>query len=221
MSLHRPSCDADRGFALIEALASLIIVGMIGLMLIAGVTTGRRVWERIDTREAGGEEVDSAQTTLRDRIEQIYPMTMNDKSPPSVDVRGTSEGFVFLANPSEAVRPAPLRRYRLYLDTAGELVLSSVSDAAPEPGAVVDNQVLLKDARQLEISYFGPVYPDEQRRWRRIWIDESNLPEVIRVRVAFAPGDPRRWPDLIVRPRTTVDTLCLLNPVTHHCKGRA
>ena len=43
------------GFALVEALASLVIVGMIGLLLVAGATTGRRTWERIDSRQARGD----------------------------------------------------------------------------------------------------------------------------------------------------------------------
>ncbi len=220
MAPDRPEAPSG-GFALVEALASLVIVGMIGFMLIAGVTTGRRVWERIDTREAHGEELDSAQTMLRDRIEQTFPATMNDRSPPYIDFQGSSDDLTFLANPSEAGRPAPLRRYRLFLDAAGEVVLSSISDVAPEQGAIADNQVLLKGARQLEIGYFGPVYPDEQQRWRREWRDEAALPEIVRVRVSFEPNDPRWWPDLLIRPRTTIDALCLLNPVTHHCRGRA
>jgi general secretion pathway protein J len=203
----------------VEALASLVIVGMIGLMLTAGMATGRRVWDRIDQREASGEALDSAQTIVRDRIEQIYPATLYDRNPPYIDFQGTAEAVTFLANPSDAGRPAPLRRYSLSLDAKGELLLSSVSDVSPD-GAAVDKQVLLRGVRQLEMAYFGPVFPDEQERWRREWHDEAALPETILVRVDFAPDDARRWPDLVIRTRTTIDSLCLLNPVTHHCKGR-
>ncbi|MBV9512396.1 MAG: type II secretion system protein [Caulobacteraceae bacterium] len=208
------------GFALVEALASLVIIALIGLMLVAGATTGRRVWERNDTREATAEELDAAQTTLRDRIEQIYPATKTDENPPYIDFRGDADQVVFLANPAAAAQPAPLRRYRLHLDVGGRLLLSSISDLA-DPGPMTDDQVLVSGAQQLEINYFGPTLPDMQQRWRRVWHDQPALPQIIAVRVTFEPGDHRAWPDLIIHPRTTIDTACLLNPTTHHCKGRA
>jgi general secretion pathway protein J len=207
------------GFALVEALASLVIVGMIGLMLVAGVTTGQRVWERIDVREAAGEAVDSAQTALRDRIEQIYPATLFDESPPEIDFKGGPEELTFLASPEEAGRPAPLRRYRLFLDPSGEVVLASVSDVAPE-GAAADKQVLLTGVRRLELGYFGPAANPGRQRWWSDWNARGAPPQLIRVRIAFEPGDDRLWPDLLVHPRSTIDTLCLLNPASHRCKGR-
>jgi general secretion pathway protein J len=213
---HRP----DAGFSLVEALASLVVVGMIGLMLVEGVTTGRRVWERIDTREARGEVLDAAQTSLRDRIEQIYPATLYNKAPPYIDFRGTAEQMTFLANPPVSERPAAIRRYTLALDTATNLVLSSISDIPPPAQAPVTRQVLLSGVRQLDVAYFGAIQPDFIRRWRPVWTDESTVPEVVRVRLTFEPGDQRQWPDLIVRPQTTIDASCMFNPLTHHCKGR-
>ena len=189
-------------------------------MLVEGVTTGRRVWERMDTREARGEALDAAQTTLRDRVEQIYPATLYDKSPPYIDFDGKAEEMTFLANPPFSERPAAIRRYTLALDTATNLVLSSISDVPPPEQAPVTRHILLNGVRQLDVAYFGATQPDFTRRWRPVWTDESALPEAVRVRLTFEPGDQRQWPDLIVRPRTTIDAACMLNPVTHHCKGR-
>jgi general secretion pathway protein J len=215
-SFHRP----DAGFSLVEALASLVVVAMITLMLVEGVTTGRRVWDRMDTREAHGEFLDAAQTILRDRVEQIYPATLYDKAPPYIDFRGTAEQIVFLANPPVSERPAAIRRYTLALDTATNLVLSSISDIPPPNQAPVTRQILLSGVRQMDVAYFGAAQPDFVRRWRPTWFDETALPEVVRVRLTFEPGDERRWPDLLIRPRVTIDTACMLNPITHRCKGR-
>ncbi len=207
------------GFALVEALASLVIVGMISMMLIEGVGTGRRVWERIDAREASGEAIDGAQSVLRDRIEQIYAATLFNKNPPYVDFSGKADRLVFIATPPQSARPAPLRRYSLVLDTAGELVLSSVSDVAPDISPVA-RDVLLTGVRQVDVAYYGPSAPDFTPQWRRSWDDETALPQAIRVRLTFEPGDQRRWPDLIVHPKASVDVACMLNTVTHLCKGR-
>ncbi len=208
------------GFALVEALASLVIVAMIGLMILDGVGAGRRVWERIDTRESRGEALDTAQTALRERVEEIFPSTLYDKSPPYIDFDGGPERMTFLANPPEAERPGALRRYTLGLNTRGQLVLLSVSDVARR-GTRPSVQVLVEGVRRFDIAYFGAAQPDNSRAWRPEWQAEAALPEVIRVRVEFEPGDPRRWPDLIIRPRTTIDSECLLNPISHNCKGRA
>ena len=211
----------DAGIALVEALASLVIVGMIALMLAAGASTGRRVWDRLDTREAVGESIDGAQTTLRDRLEQTFPATLYDQTPPYPDFDGTASSVVFLSSPPEAGRPAPVRRYTLGVDTSGALMLASISDVGPPERAPVTREALLHGVRGLDVAYFGPQPPDGGRRWGRVWHAQPSLPEAIRLRVVFGADDRRRWPDLIIRPRATIDVACLLNPVTHHCKGRA
>jgi general secretion pathway protein J len=193
---------------------------MIGLLLVAGVTTGAQVWRRSDTREVSGETLESAQDTLRNRIEQTYPTTLYDGNPPDIDFQGGADSLAFEADPPASERPGPIRRYRLFLDTAGELVLASVSDIAPTPGPA-DAQVLLTGVRALEIDYFGVTRPDMQRHWRVSWRGQADLPELVRIRVAFEPSDPRVWPDLVVRPRATIDSLCRLDVVGHRCKGRA
>ena len=207
------------GFALIEAIASLVIIGMIGLMLFSGIATGSRVWERIDTRQAGREAVDSAQSALRDRIEQIYPATLYDRTPPYIDFAGQANHLVFISSPPDSARPAPLRRYGLLLNTAGQLILTSVSDTGPTIDTVV-NRVILTGVRTLDVAYFGSAPPDFTRRWRPDWNQEIDLPSAVRIRLAFEPGDRRVWPDLIIHPRATADASCSLDPVSHGCKGR-
>jgi general secretion pathway protein J len=193
---------------------------MIALMLVAGMNTGRRVWEGADQRQSAAEAVDAAQAALRDRIEQLYPATLYDRSPPYVDFQGRPDGMTFLSSPPEAGRPAPLRRYSLILDMAGNLELGSISDVAPAGRATTTREVLLAGARGLDIAYFGAREGDVGEAWRSSWAGEATPPELIRIRVALAPDDHRRWPDLVVRPRADIDAACLLNPVTHHCKGR-
>jgi general secretion pathway protein J len=211
----------ERGIALVETLASLVVVSMMALMIVEGVGTGRRVWERIDAREASAEVIDSAQQTLRDRLRLTYPRTLYDADPPSVDFQGDRDTVVFIANPPAAGQPAPLRRYSLGLDTAGELVLASVSDVDPKLASTAGRQVLVTGVRALDIAYFGPGAPDRARRWRSAWRDQPLPPELVRIRVEFEPGDRRAWPDLIVHPRATIDTACSISISTHLCRGRA
>jgi hypothetical protein len=207
------------GFALVEALASLVVLGMIGLMIVQGVGVGKRVWERLDRHEAGGEAVDSAQALLRDRLEQTYPATDVQGGPPTVDFDGGAQKAVFLANPPLSERPSGLRRYTLSLDDQSQLVLTSVSAVGKERASPL-TQVLLDHVRSVDLAYFQPSRPGSSPAWRREWSGETGLPQVIRVQVGFDPQDSRHWPDLLIRPWATIDSGCRLDPVYHGCRGR-
>jgi hypothetical protein len=211
----------DGGFSLVEALASLVILSLIALMLISGVTSGRRVWERIDGRQSRGEELETAQNTLRERIEGAFPETRFESQPPYADFAGAPGSVVFLAAPARAERPAILRRYTLGVAPGGQLVLTSVAHIGDEQAAPEERQVLLSHVRQIDIAYFGPDRLDGEARWRRSWLHSPYPPQIVRIRLAFGPGDTRTWSDLLIHPRATVDTRCALNPLAHGCKGRA
>jgi general secretion pathway protein J len=211
---------ADRGFALVEALAALAVTAMIALMLLAGLATGRRVWEGVDAREASGEQLESAQGMLRDRLEQAYSVILYQANPPIIDFRGAGETVNFLASPPYDSRPATIQRYNLSLDAAGELLLTSVTDAAPNEAPADRVQVLLRGVRGIDIAYFGARNGDVRPSWGPIWRDQPALPDLVRVRLAFPPGDTRQWPDLIVRPRMTIDADCRIDLGSHRCRGR-
>ena len=159
------------GFGLVEALGTLVIVGLISLMLVEGLGTGTRVWRMIDRRLASQEALESAWATLRDRLEEIYPATLLNKNPPYADFTGKSDKMEFISNPPSAKRPGPLRRYGLFLNAAGDLILTSVSDVAPQFDQVT-NQIILSDVRQISVTYFGSTATDQTRRWRSFWEDQ-------------------------------------------------
>ena len=208
------------GFALIEALASLVIVGMISLLVFQGVGMGRRVWEGIDNVATTEEAIEGAQEILRGRIEQMYPATLYGADEAQADINGQAETLEFLAPPAEALRPAPLRRYRLELTVGRQLVLSSISDVVTSRDTRITRQVLLSGVQQLDLSYFGAAKPDTSKLWRPSWFQQVAPPEMVRIRVAFPRGDRRKWPDLIVRPLTTIDSNCVLSSATTRCRGR-
>jgi general secretion pathway protein J len=208
------------GFALIEALASLLIVGMISLLIFQGVGMGRRVWEGIDKVATTEEAIEGAQEIIRGRIEQMYPATLYGGDVAQADVNGQPDTLEFLAPPNQAARPAPLRRYRLELTTGGQLVLSSISDVVSPRDTHITQQVLLTGVQQLDLSYFGGAPTDGGRSWRSEWHQQVMPPDVVRVRVSFARGDTRKWPDLIVHPLTNIDSNCVLSSATGHCRGR-
>ena len=58
---------------------------------------------------------------------------------------------------------------------------------------------LLNGVARLELAYFGPA-GNLPPAWRSSWAAPS-LPELVRLRIVFAPGDPRRWADIVEASR--------------------
>lgn len=211
--------QTDGGYTLVELLASLVVLALIGSMIASGITTGRRVWEHADTSLAALDTVAGAQMVLRNRLETAFPQTKYDGIAPYAYFDGAPSQVKFLAPPEDAHKPAPLWRYSLNVDASGDLVLSSVSDLAVH-NALPENVVLLRGVQSFDVAYFGAAPPDNIPQWRPGWQSRPSLPQLVRIRVQFAQSDKRWWPDLIVKPVATVDSACALNTQTNTCRGR-
>ncbi len=208
----------DDGFTLVEMLVSLTLLAIAGVLLAEGFVSGRGVWARVEAHTVAGQDVSAAQGLLRARIEELHPATRYVSATPVVDVTGTADHLDFLAPRIGAGSLGDVRRQHLKL-TAGRLELSSIGLHAATSDTP-ETDVLLRHAASLQLSYFGAAPPDGARAWRSAWSQSGAPPELIRVRVAFAPGDRRSWPELIARPGATVDSQCVLDPASGGCRGR-
>ncbi len=209
----------DSGYSLVEALAALVILGSMFALLISGLGMSRKIWDNMDRRGNSTDIVVGAQMLLRDRLEKAFPQTKFDSTAPYSDFKGEANDLVFLAPATAAGGRQALRRYELKLQPNGDLVLFSASDLA-RPGTPLETQVLLHQVNAMAFAYYGPMIA-AGKGWNPRWANRASLPELVRVHLEFAEGDARFWPDLIVRPAATVDSLCVLNPATGHCRGRA
>ncbi len=207
------------GYAIAEMLASLLIMGMISVLMISGVVTGRHVWERMDAMAEASESIGGVQMLLRQRIERAFPVTQYNKNPPYIDFYGDGRNLSFLAPPREAQSPQGLRRYKLWLNGQGELVLSSASDLAIDLDKSDENLILLKGVQSLDLAYFG-TSPKGDIGWQLGWLNRLVYPRLIRIHVEFRPGDPRQWPDMLIKTLDTIDSGCVLNTATGACRGR-
>lgn len=210
----------DAGFTLVESLAALVIVGLLGLLIAVGASRAA-MWAARPDQTSGWTSVEAAQGYLRARLERGFPYVGVLTSPPQIDFDGLADQADFMAPAAAARGPDALWRYHLALDPNGDLVLYGRSDLAIDQQRYSERQVLLRGAGALGLAYFGPSPPDGLARWQDRWSGQQTLPWLVRVRVDFPPGDPRRWPDLIVRPAAQLDSACVVDPSTGNCHGRS
>ena len=209
------------GFTLIETLVALTVLGLISVMLTAGLASGGQTWRRMTVGQRSGQAVAAAQEALRNRLQSAYPAALFGGSRPAVDFRGEAAQVEFLAPGPLADGPHALRRYVLSVTPGRDLSLSWRWELSPDPPGAPISTVVLSQVQAVHIDYFGAPQAGQPRAWRPRWVAAERPPELVRIGAEFAPGDPRVWPALVVRLRADVDDACVLRASARGCVGRS
>lgn len=191
----RPQPDPDAaGFTLLEILVVLTILGVLVVGLTQCLRLGIQFWDREARTVDGVSELDAAARTLRGLIEQLDPGGKGDMP----RIAGTSRWLRFTTEMPAAAGALPTRRAEVtvLVDAMHRLLLRWRPSPHTEPFKPVHSvdTVLLSDVDHIDMSYQSPA-----GGWLPDW-DGSSAPLLVRIHIAFAPNDPRRWPDIVAAP---------------------
>lgn len=223
-AIRQPRSASVQGFTLVEMLVALALLGLAAGYLMSGLAATSRFVARSDGTSQDEREMETARRLLTTIITRLSPQTRTDSADPLVDTRGNSDDFSFYGPPLDYAAPAALRRYRILRAASGDLLLLQADSL--DPSVSLDTRVmngwspmtLLSGTAALTIDYFGEDPVAAGSRWQTSWFARRQPPALVRVRVAFPPGDRRHWPDLVLRPRATVSTACRIDAVTGDCE---
>ncbi len=191
----------DSGFTLLEILIALLILGFLVVGLSAGVHAALGLWRAQRREVAKTEELDAAARSLREiltAIPQVSPGGFASGAAGRRGVRGSAHRFTFVGDMPTGIGTTRRADMRLEL-LRGRLVLlwaphrHELLRVPPGP----QETVLVRKLADLELAYWGPPSPFKAPTWLSRW-HGPGIPLLIRVRLVFAKGDPRHWPDLIV-----------------------
>ena len=199
---RRPS---QAGFTLLETLVALTILGFILAGLAAGTQLGFAASSAQARAEAQRQDLQPVDLLLRRLVAGI---SLPD-DPQLAGLVGDRTGFVCVTqDPAAAIQPPPRIDAVIAADAANDLVLRYTPHIHAErllPRPAPTQDILLQGLQRLEVSYLSP----DRTGWLPDWT-RTDLPALIRIRLVFPPGDPRRWPPIVAATRQT-----RINPATN------
>lgn len=180
------------GFTLLEVLVGLVILGLVVSALAGSTRFGLLAAGTQSRIAAEHEELEPADRLLR-RLVAGMALPNNARQPGLV---GDRTGFACVTR-MPAAQPGLPARVDAFVAVNGarQLVLRWSPHWHAErlvPRAPPAEEVLLDGIDGLEVSYLSP----DRGSWLASW-NRTDLPGLVRIRLLFAPGDPRRWPPII------------------------
>lgn len=67
-------------------------------------------------------------------------------------------------------------------------------EGADEQRSVYSQTVLVDDLESVDISYFGPSGRSGERQWNEEWLEQEQLPQLVKIRITDRRGD---WPEMV------------------------
>lgn len=188
----------EAGFTLLEIVVALVVFGVLLLTLARGTEFGLTAFDRQDRMASESGRLQAVDALLRRLLSGLDPGTQVDGS----TVTGARHALAFRAPLSIGGRRGggdqpPMADLRLSVDDAGHLVLfwlpyRHVVRTGPAPAP--NREVLLERVERIDLDYWS------DGGWHQRW-DGRQPPALIRLRIVFPDGDPRRWPDIVVAPQ--------------------
>jgi general secretion pathway protein J len=198
--------NAQNGFTLLEVLIALVVLGLLMVGLTEGVRAGLSLRQAQLRRLDRTAELDAVMRGLRNILGGV--VIVPDGVPPaaiagSAEFRGEPNSVSFVGDVPTGLGTARRADMTLALRDGGRLVLSWIPHRhvrlfGPPPRPI--ETVLLQGVQQLELNYWGAPSRAQPAAWQARWVSPQ-APELVRLRLSFNKGDPRRWPDLVVNIR--------------------
>lgn len=215
------------GMTLIEVLAALALFALLAAVLLVAIRLADHTYRSVVRLNQGSWHVVASQRFLRRVLESAYPF----EPPPGISahgIDGTGSSLAVTAPMPMAAGSMGFYRYVFALqkraDGLDNLVVQTTLDrdgASSFLRAGLPSEVLLARIKSARWSYLAPQADGLDAAWQPDWLNtwhRSMPPLLIRLRVTFAPKDPRVWPEFLVHPLISDDAQCQFDAIAQVCR---
>jgi prepilin-type N-terminal cleavage/methylation domain-containing protein len=191
--------EGERGFTLLEILVGLIVLGFLSLALTQGARFGVQAWTAQARAVAQTADLDAADRTVRGLIERMNPGSVTGLTT-KIDGDARHLSFASVLPRAASGLPTPEADVELTTDASRHLLMlwkphyRNVIVSRPPT-----RTELLDGVERLEFSYWAAAEDGAGGRWETTW-QQPAPPALVRLRIVFAKGDKRVWPDIVAAP---------------------
>jgi general secretion pathway protein J len=201
VSAANATARGEAGFTLLELLIAMTIFGFLSVALVAGLKLGISIWRMSETAAESANRIRKAQGDLSDMIAGAFPLSVSDDSGVHVDFDGRANAITLLAPNSNI----PGGMARITIGEVGDgdrtaLVATLTPELSSRSDIAAEQRVLLPGVQSVAFSYYGTYDPNRAPSWLAEWRNRAVLPQLVRVRIAFADHKSLPWPELVVAP---------------------
>ena len=205
LTMGRSIQGPQTGFTLLEVLVALVVLGFLVIGLTHGVRAGLKMWGAQASRIGQTAELDAAARVLRTILTGMVASPSAGVNPTAVgnaEIEGGPDSLAFVGDLPDGLGASRRADIKIELHQ-DKLVLRWTPrlhelSTAPPPEPIETE--LIGGVEHLDLGYWGAPGPGQPSGWQSRW-DGLGIPELVRVRLIFAEGDRRRWPDLIAAPQ--------------------
>jgi general secretion pathway protein J len=193
------------GFTLLEMLVALVVLGFLVIGLTQGVRASLALWQAQRHRLMETADLDAMARMLRVLLTRMLPLPTGESASSSNRVavtKGSADRFAFVGDLPTGF--GTTRRVDITLGLSHQSLVLFWTPHRHEhrtgPPQTLTETELVQGVERFELAYWGALAPGQPAAWQAQW-DNPEPPDLIRLRLFFAKGDRRRWPDLIAAPR--------------------
>jgi general secretion pathway protein J len=206
---------ASPGFTLLELLIALALLGLISGLLYGSLSLSANSWDRGEAKVQQVSDMRLTEEMLRQTLSAQHPLRFHKVVDQPLYFAGAGDSLAFAAAlPGRA--GGGMFYFRVAVTPNGDRSRLTLSRVIPDYSATeppdfkdAESSVLAEDVAEVKFGYFGRD-PDSNDAsdptWRDRWDDPQILPQLIRIDVKPAKGEP--WPSMIVEPRLSPEAGC-------------
>jgi general secretion pathway protein J len=200
------------GFTLLELLIAMTLLGFILALLFSGFRLASRSWDAVDARLERTTQEEMARAVARRLLIQMQPIRWKKALDQPIAFVGEPNRIVFIAPLSGQAGVSGLRVIEIGAsggNQGSERSATLVLKQGPlrrDAENFVDTltgtkeHLLLDDLSAVQFDFFGPAKKDDPPQWQTTWVNPTELPRLVRIRLGSAdPG----WSDLVISPAIT------------------
>lgn len=216
------------GFTLIEVVVAMTLLGIMMLLLYAGLSFAMRSWDAAEVAGTRATDQRIGANFLRRELGETFPMRWKEPAMLKFAFEGKPRTLRFVSSRPAGLQAGGLSLVGLAVEDEGGRRRSLVMRRAMPDDEAVDfgplerteekPTVLVSNVRDVAFDYFGAQNDFTDPDWVDEWPYPSRMPLMVRVRVTLGDGTP--LPEMMVKLMVGEEAGCLENSFQRGCRPR-